>query len=128
MSAGRIPPSSSLIEAMRAIALSRGAAAGEGQPATRPAGDPPLAASGAAELKRRMRGAVQDVDVRDPKSLARARAPVIRMILLSEFGPDFRQDAQFGPMVEAIERTFDADPQFAAQFERLVAGLKKARL
>jgi hypothetical protein len=127
MSAGRIPPSSSLIEAMRAIALARVATAGEAPATARPAGDAPLAASGAAELKRRMREAVQDVDVRDPTSLAKARAPVIRMILLSEFGPDFRQDAQFGPMVEAIEKTFDADPRFAAQFARLVAGLKKAR-
>jgi hypothetical protein len=51
---------------------------------------------------------------------------VVREILLWEFGTDFRTDAQFVPMVDAISATLNADPQYQQRFIDLINDLRKA--
>jgi len=65
------------------------------------------------------------VDVSDAQSVHDARAPALREILLWEFGSDFRRDAQFLPMVDAIGHALDADPGFQQRFVDLIAGLQR---
>jgi hypothetical protein len=130
MPTDRISSSPSLIETMRAIARDRAVGAGRGERA--PGTDSSTSESStlagtrqAGELRGRLRELTQKVNVADPNSLADARAPVLREILLWEFGSDFRSDSQFLPMVDAISSALDADPGFQQRFVELVAGLQK---
>ena len=130
MSTDRISSSPSLIETMRAIARDRasGTRRGERTAGTGSSTGGLPASAGtrqAGELRRRLRELAQQVNVADPHSLADARAPVLREIVLWEFGSDFRSDSQFLPMVDAIKTALDADPGFQQRFVELVAGLQK---
>lgn len=75
-------------------------------------------------LRRRLRDTVANVNVDDASILAEARKPVLREILLWEFGSDFRKDAQFLPMVDAIAQSLEVNPDFAQRFSELVAVLR----
>ena len=126
----RISPSPSLIETMRAIARDRASGTRRGEKTSGPESSidesPALAGTRqVGELRRRLRELAQQVDVADPHSLADARAPVLREILLWEFGSDFRSDSQFLPMVDAISAALDADSGFQQRFVELVAALQK---
>lgn len=130
MPTDRISSSPSLIETMRAIARDRasGTRRGERTAGTESStGEFPASAGTrqAGELRRRLRELARQVNVADPHSLADARVPVLREILLWEFGSDFRSDSQFLPMVDAIKTALDADPGFQQRFVELVAGLQK---
>jgi hypothetical protein len=127
----RISPSSSLIETMRALARdrTRGTSGDSGVARTdsAPTEQPHVSATHSAEeLRQRLHALVAHVNVADAQSLASAREPVLREILLWEFGSDFRKDSQFLPMVDAIGRTLDADPRFQQRFADMVAGLQKS--
>lgn len=126
----RIPPSSSLIETMRAMARDR--AGGTQRGSTPPAvgssiGETaaPATAHRIGELRLRLRGLAAAVDLKDPTSLAGVRTPALREILLWEFGRDFRKDSQFSPMVDAISGAMDADPHLQQRFVQLIAELQK---
>lgn len=130
MSTDRISSSPSLIETMRAIARDRtsGARRGERTPGTDSSTDEtpaPASTRQAGELRLRLCELARQVNIADPHSLADARAPVLREILLWEFGSDFRSDSQFLPMVDAISGALDADPDFQQRFVELMAGLQK---
>lgn len=125
----RISSSSSLIETMRALARDRARGAGRdigiaGTDSPQMEALPPTPHS-VAELRQRLHALLAQVDVRDARSLADAREPALREILLWEFGSDFRNDSQFVPMVDAISRTLDADPRFQKRFADMVSGLQK---
>ena len=131
MPADRISSSSSIIETMRAIARDR--AAGTQGSGKTPHVDSTAGESAAVgnarqigELRQRLRALVTSVDAGDAQSLADARAPALREILLWEFGSDFRKDTQFLPMVDAISGALDADPRFQQRFVELIAELQKA--
>jgi hypothetical protein len=126
----RISSSSSLIETMRALARDRagganrgGGVAGTDSPPVEPHVPTPHSVE---ELRQRLHALVAHVSVEDAQSLADAREPALREILLWEFGSDFRKDSQFVPMVEAISKTLDADPRFQRRFADMVTGLQKA--
>jgi len=130
MSTDRISSSPSLIETMRAIARDRasGTRRGGRTPGTNSStGELPALAGTrqVGELRMRLRELARQVNIADPHSLADARAPVLREILLWEFGSDFRSDSQFLPMVDAISGALDADPGFQQRFAELMAGLQK---
>lgn len=130
MPTDRIGPNTSLLETMRALARDRakGAekAASKAPMGSSPRGNATVSAAGsAAELRKRLRSVVADVDVNDTQSLANAREPALREILLWEFGSDFRQSAQFLPMVASIGQALDADEGFQAQFAKMILSLKK---
>jgi hypothetical protein len=76
------------------------------------------------DLRARLCQLFKQVNAADPTSLISAREPVLREILLWEFGSDFRQDAQFLPMVDAIGNMLDADPEFSQRFAALVITLQ----
>jgi hypothetical protein len=131
MPTDRISSSSSLIETMRAIARDRAAGTQRGGK-TPTAGSAPGEAAAPAtahqigELRHRLHELMASVDVNDAQSLADARRPALREILLWEFGSDFRKDAQFLPTVDAISSVMDTDPRFQQRFFELIAELKKA--
>jgi len=126
----RISPSSSLIETMRALARdrARGTSRDSGiADASSPPVEPNVPTPHSVEeLRQRLHALVAQVNVEDAQSLADAREPALREILLWEFGSDFRKDSQFVPMVDAISRTLDADPRFQQRFADMVSGLQKA--
>ena len=78
------------------------------------------------ELRQRLHTLVAHVNVADAQALADAREPALREISLWEFGSDFRKDSQFLPMVDAINRTLDADPRFQQRFADMISGLQKS--
>lgn len=123
----RIPPSSSLVETMRLLARDR--ASGNKKVVADPSqGDStaPRPVRQTAELRQRLHDLAKGVDPTDPQALKEVRVPVLREILLWEFGSDFRQDSQFQPMVESINQALDIDPRFQQRFVQMLAGLKKA--
>ncbi|MDE3073218.1 MAG: hypothetical protein KGJ63_10830 [Pseudomonadota bacterium] len=131
MSTDRISSSSALIETMRAMARDRAAGTQRGgkTPAVGPSPDKtaaPASAHPIGELRRRLRELAAGVDVDDTQSVLDARAPALREILLWEFGSDFRQDAQFLPMVDAISTALDSAPHLQQRFVELLAELRKA--
>lgn len=126
MPVDRIPPSSSLLETMRALARGRAGRAGGSVPtraagASRPA-EPPHSLGA---LRQRLQPLLAHVDVADSQAIARARAPALHEILLWEFGPDFRGDPQFQSLTESISGAMDADTRLQQQFVELIAGLQK---
>ena len=130
MPTDRISSSSSLIETMRAIARDRATGTQRGGKAPVVGSSPGETATTIgthqiAELRHRLHELMAPVDVNDAQSLADARGPALREILLWEFGSDFRKDAQFLPMVDAISGVLDADPRFQQRFAELIAGLQK---
>jgi len=130
MSTDRISSSPSLIETMRTIARDRASGTHRGGriPTTDPStGEPPesVGTRQIGELRLRLRELALQVDTADPQSLARARTPALREILLWEFGDDFRSDSQFLPMVGAIDSALDADPGLQQRFVELMASLQK---
>ena len=130
MPVDRTSPSSSLMETMRAIARDRAVGTREGgkAPGLNSPTDQPATGTGprpVEELRRQLRELAQGVNIADAKSVRDARTPALREILLWEFGRNFRQDAQFLPMVDAINAALDDNPGFQQQFVDMIAGLKK---
>jgi len=126
-----ISSSSSLIETMRAIARDRATGTRRGSKvstgdSSADATPAPASARSIGELRQRLRTLAADVNIDDTQSLFNARAPALHEILLWEFGADFRRDAQFLPVVEAISSALDADPRFQQSFVDLLAGLQKS--
>jgi hypothetical protein len=125
-----ISSSSSIIETMRALARDRAGGATRNDKAApantatsgKEAGLTPAKRSKA--LRQRVSALAAGVDTNNPVSLASAREPVLREILLWEFGSDFRKDSQFLPMIDTIVKAMDADPGFQQRFAELIRVLK----
>lgn len=130
MPTDRISPSSSLLETLRAMARDRAKRTSTGTGVSRTTADgiaqvpPQRSVKSLDALRRRLRDTVANVNVDDASILAEARKPVLREILLWEFGSDFRKDAQFLPMVDAIAQSLEVNPDFAQRFSELVAVLR----
>ena len=125
MPTDRITRPTSPIETIRALARERTARATGSTSAaeqSRPAA--PIERRSLEDLRGRLRQIFERVDTHDPQSLISVREPVLREILLWEFGSDFRQDAEFLPMVDAIGKMLDVDPQFHQRFAALVTTLQ----
>ncbi|RDI99332.1 hypothetical protein DVT68_00245 [Dyella solisilvae] len=74
-------------------------------------------------LRTRLRALFKGVDSGDAQAIEERRTPVLQEILLWEFGDDFRQDAQFAPMVDALDKMLDANEGFREHFSLLVRKL-----
>ena len=124
----RIQSSPTLLDTLRALSRK-----GVGDvPRTGPAA--PVAPGGVAEpepapaigvLRRRLRDLLAGIDADDPEALANVQEPVLREIVLWEFGSRFRNDAQFQPMVEALGRMLHEQPGFRQRFAQMVAELRR---
>lgn len=130
MSTNRISPSSSLIEALTALARGRTQEAQRnsqpGKPDSTAPQKPVPSKHDVQALRQRLHNLAMDTDPADTQSMLQARNHVVREILLWEFGSDFRTDSQFLPMVEAIGKTLDADTAFQQRFLDLMVDLRKA--
>lgn len=125
MPTDRITRPTSPIETIRALARERTArATGSTSPAEQSRPGAPVEQRSLEDLRGRLRQIFERVDTHDPQSLISVREPVLREILLWEFGSDFRQDAEFLPMVDAIGKMLDVDPQFHQRFAALVTTLQ----
>jgi hypothetical protein len=130
MAPDRITPRPPLIETLRALARKRTQDTGinnqtnlgtrNDSTISEPVKHDPQA------LRKRLKDFAMNVDVADEISMMQARGNVVREILLWEFGTDFRTDAQFVPMVDAISATLNADPQYQQRFIDLINDLRKA--
>ena len=120
----------SLLEMMRAMALGKAkrgespAATGGVSDAGRGA-DPAIAAATPQRLKVRLKQLLQDVDPDDYEALTRVRTSVLREVILSEFGEEFRGSADFHPMIESISEAMDANQEFMKQFVVMARGLRR---
>ncbi len=126
MPTDRISPSAPLVETLRALARERTGKTGKTgtDSATQQRGVVATPRS-TEELRRRLAAVVESVDSNDPEALARSREPALREILLWEFGAEFRTDSQFLPMLDAIKRMLDEDPDYQQRFVELVLSLQK---
>ena len=130
MPVDRIPPSSSLLEIVRALARDRARKAGSSTPAaiTSAGTDtPPQPIHSLGILRQRLQRLLAHVDLANPQSVNDARNPALREILLWEFGQDFRRDPQFQPLTASINEAMEADTRLQQQFVELIAGLRKVR-
>lgn len=125
MPTDRITRPTSPIETIRALARERTQRASGSASATEQSRTaPPAVRRSLDDLRSRLRQLLERVSADDPQSLGSVREPVLREILLWEFGSDFRQDAEFLPMVDAIGKMLDVDPQFHQRFAALVTTLQ----
>lgn len=76
-----------------------------------------------AVLRTRLQALVQALDPDDPADLRKARRGLVQEILLWEFGPEFRQDAEFAAMIDSVERALDTDPRSGERLQGLVRSL-----
>jgi hypothetical protein len=129
MPTDRVSPPNRLAGVMRALAQGKTSASGRAVAST------PLESTNGPELpshsthaidalRQRLRSLVAHVNLDEAASLLAIREPVLREILLWEFGSDFRKDSQFLPMVDALAKSLDAVPGFQDQFVGFVAGLQ----
>lgn len=127
MSSDRITPGSSLLETMRALAQGKAGstAASEAAASVRNEQDPKVSRHSTAQLRQRLRSLLGGVDPDDDQAMQSVREPVLREIVLWEFGSDFRQSTHFQPMVERINQAIDIDERFRSQFVEMVRGLKR---
>jgi len=127
MSSDRITPGSSLLETMRALAQGKAGstAASEAATSVKNDQDPKISRHSTAQLRQRLRSLLAGVDPDDDQAMQTVRQPVLREIILWEFGSDFRQSTHFQPMVERIDQAIDIDERFRTQFVEMVRGLKR---
>lgn len=76
-------------------------------------------------LRLRLLDLVEPVDPDDAEAVAQIRRPFLKEIVLWEFGSDFRQDPEFGPMLDSLERTFEADPRMPVRLADLIRDLRR---
>ncbi|MEI7038079.1 hypothetical protein [Fulvimonas yonginensis] len=125
MSTNRIRPGTSAIEILRALATGKTGTAGTRPPAATDSGGPATTTHDPAVLRQRLKDVVQGVDLDSKEGLRTAQRPVLREILLWEFGATFREHAEFTAMLDSIERTLDADPEAPRKLVALLRDLQK---
>lgn len=126
MAIDKLGPAAGILAALRAEMSQRGerlarhsARQADTAPATtRRRGDVQVLRKQLAEL-------VKSIDVRDEAAVKKARPQVVRAILLWEFGAEFREHAEWQPILESIVRTLEAQPAHEVQFRKLIDSLKR---
>ena len=76
-------------------------------------------------LRQKLSAMLDGVDPDDEQAVAKARRPVLQEIVLWEFGADFRHHREFVPMLDTIERSFEADPIAPERLASLIRDLKR---
>lgn len=126
MPTDRISPPSSLAETLRALSRDRTRETTAAYPSSTDTHPRVEGKPGIGQLKERLRNLARDVDASDAQAFVAVRDNALREILLWEFGSDFRKDAQFVPMVEAIGKAMDVDADYRQRFTELLTDLQKA--
>ena len=65
------------------------------------------------------------VDPGDPAAVKAVRPQMVRAILLWEFGAELREHPDWRPMLDSITETLENHPPHQAQFQQLLAELKR---
>ena len=126
MGTDRISPSSSMLELVRALGVARGGSASRATSSQSAISRKDAApAHDLTVLRQRLTTLLASIDPDDEQAIATTRRPLLQEIVLWEFGSDFRQDPEFGPMLDGIERAFLADPGAQARFSRLIRHLRQ---
>jgi hypothetical protein len=68
---------------------------------------------------------VKPVAADDLAAVKAVRPKVVKAILLWEFGPAMREHPEWQPMLESITESLESHPPHAAQFQQLIADLKR---
>lgn len=122
----RVRSTGSLLESVRALALARAKRVGMPDAAitSRQDATPPIRPHDRAALRRQLRALVAQVDPHAPDVASRLRPPIIREILLWEFGAAFRSHPDFLDMVDAVDQAIAADPQLQGRLGALIQVLR----
>lgn len=75
-------------------------------------------------LKTDLATLISEVDLDSEEAVRRLRRPILRRILLSEFGEGFAEHPDFAAMMDRIELALDVDPAMPKQFLALLRDLK----
>lgn len=65
-----------------------------------------------------------DVDLGDADAVLARREPVLRTIMLWEFGADFRGDPQFLPMIDELSHAIENNSDLQGRFTAMVGALR----
>lgn len=127
MSTHRVRQGASIAELLQALsaapARSKSTAAAQ-QAVT--SGDQPTVRDPAA-LQQELKKLAENVDLDSEPALRELRRPVIRRILLWEFGESFLQHPEFQGTLTSIESAMDADPAIPIRFQNLLKHLRRNR-
>jgi hypothetical protein len=77
-----------------------------------------------AHLRQRLGSLVAHVDLADEDSVRQVREPILKEVLLWEFGEDFRQDPEFLPTLESLANMLETQTSYQQQFADLLKHLK----
>lgn len=91
---------------------------------SRKSGSGVRAAEQSRSLKTDLATLISEVDLDSEEAVRRLRRPILRRILLSEFGEGFAEHPDFAAMMERIELALDVDPAMPKQFLALLRDLK----
>ena len=126
----RVRSSGSLLESLRALAIQKAGATGRGSISASPSrsgGGEPVPPHDRAALRRQLQAVVAQADMSPPDALQRLRTPIIREILLWEFGTAFRTHPEFLDMMDAVDQAMGADPTLQARLRALIRDLQRKR-
>lgn len=122
----RVRSSGSLLDSLRAIAIERAGrtgSVGTPLPATRQGSQTRIPAHDRAILRRQLQALVAQADLSAPDAMQRLRTPIIREILLWEFGTPFRTHPEFLDMADAVDKAIAADPGLQGRLQALIRDL-----
>lgn len=129
MSTDRIRSTGSLLEALRTLALERMVASGGAGVASanvHAGGSERLQRHDRAVLRRQLKALVAQADLSQPEAEQQLRHPILRAILLWEFGAEIRQHPQFLDMVDAVDQAMATAPALQARLHALILDLQRA--
>jgi hypothetical protein len=76
-------------------------------------------------LRAELAALIDGVDLGSDEAVRALRRPVLRRILLHEFGAGFADHPDLGAMLDRIASTMEADPAMSGQFRTLLAELRR---
>lgn len=123
----RVRSLGSLLESLRALAIQRASTMGRvgtPLPPSRSGGSEPVPPHDRAALRRQLQAVAAQVDWTQPDAMQRLRIPIVREILLWEFGAHFRQHPEFLDMVDAVDQAMAADSALQARLRTLIRDLQ----
>ena len=77
-----------------------------------------------AALRQSVAAIFNDMDTDDADAVLARREPVLRTIMLWEFGSDFRGDPQFLPMIDELSRAIEHNADLQGRFTAMVGALR----
>jgi hypothetical protein len=121
----KLTSTASVIAALRAEMNNRTDAAGRRTTRRSESPEKGKATRDISVLRAELAELVKPVAADDLAAVKAVRPKVVKAILLWEFGPAMREHPEWQPMLESITESLEAHPPHAAQFQQLIADLKR---